>query len=905
MKGKSNFTAEEIKDICNLISEKLEADSEAQKIIRNKIRKIGFYASDFGLRGGYTVPDFLNAIGAKFQKPLKSWINRYKQLITNQIPEVHYNELYKWESIQHFQDNWSDNHDKSTILAYLKASFNKENNNLWSGSHFLPFTMLKVFAESYPEKTSDMFHVLFDEKKSLHERLEYFQKEAEEMITKLPKELKSHYQDERALMVYLTLRFPDKYYFYKNSMINNFCEITSFAPKPGRSKKFDYKVIDKYHEICDSIRLELEKQSDLISAHKSRLPDEIRFNDDNHILTQDFIYAVTTYLSDQLKHINLNGNSVFKISMGDFPEEEVTACVDLGIVLVHSGTKGKGRSSISQGEVFRLGIEEGDFFYLTKGSLPLLVGKFINESEKSTYKNYGNEGWLQRQFETIIKLEKPKRYTGTNKWWSPINNSTCIKIDSSEIPIANEELFKPYFNLSFIKDSENSNQALSINTMNSDLNQILYGPPGTGKTYHTVNRALSIIEGKPEEELKKENRPEIKRRFDDLVKSGRIVFTTFHQSMSYEDFIEGLKPLEPKTEGGNVIYKVENGLFKRIAVKADENFKLSIMKSEGKGKIPFETVFEELEARVEDAKLANQSLRLNLESSYFDIFDIVGHSIKMRTSTGTERNTMTKPTLERIYEAPENLDSIIKGGMRGYYRALVKWLEEVSPESVTEIKSPTLENYVIIIDEINRGNVSQIFGELITLIEKDKRYSMEEALQVTLPYSGARFSVPPNLYILGTMNTADRSVEALDVALRRRFTFEHMPPDYELADLNHPVGETGKTLADLLRVINDRIKFLKDEDHQIGHSYFLKKTTEEQLKETFAKNIIPLLKEYFYNDYSKIRLVLGNGFMQKVEMPKFPFKEHDQLDAEDSYILKRIDDSFDILEALKTTLAEH
>lgn len=166
------------------------------------------------------------------------------------------------------------------------------------------------------------------------------------------------------------------------------------------------------------------------------------------------------------------------------------------------------------------------------------------------------------------------------------------------------------------------------------------------------------------------------------------------------------------------------------------------------------------------------------------------------------------------------------------------------------------KNFVLIIDEINRGNVSQIFGELITLIEEDKRLGKDEALEVTLPYSKVKFGVPPNLFIIGTMNTADRSVEALDTALRRRFSFEEMPPKTKVVE---DKGFSDYARADIMKKINSRIEVLLDSNHTLGHAYFIK----ENFKSSFENEIIPLLQEYFYNDYGKIGLVLGKGFVRE------------------------------------------
>jgi 5-methylcytosine-specific restriction protein B len=184
----------------------------------------------------------------------------------------------------------------------------------------------------------------------------------------------------------------------------------------------------------------------------------------------------------------------------------------------------------------------------------------------------------------------------------------------------------------------------------------------------------------------------------------------------------------------------------------------------------------------------------------------------------------------------------------------------------------------MIIDEINRGNVSQVFGELITLIEEDKRFGKDERLPAKLPYSRSRFFVPPNLYVIGTMNTADRSVEALDTALRRRFCFIEMVPLYDLDGMEKVIADF--RVSDLLETINGRIEKLIDRDHRIGQSYFLGLESSDDLMKLFKHKVIPLLQEYFYGNYEKMGLVLGSGFIdklpdEKVKFARFPADEND------------------------------
>lgn len=264
---------------------------------------------------------------------------------------------------------------------------------------------------------------------------------------------------------------------------------------------------------------------------------------------------------------------------------------------------------------------------------------------------------------------------------------------------------------------------------------------------------------------------------------------------------------------------------------------------------------------------------------------IVKHPEGMRTYT------ISKPRLSKLNSAIKNLNDvsnindqfreIIGGSNSSAYWAVLNAIRKET-KKVKKIKgqrSFTFEEklevvndyqnyknlqgkpYVLIIDEINRGNVSQIFGELITLIEEDKRLGTEEELQVILPYSKKPFGVPANLYIIGTMNTADRSVEALDAALRRRFSFEEMPPNYDLEELNRVIG--GVQLSNLLKIINGRIEMLLDKDHLIGHSYFVKVKNIQDLQLAFQNKIIPLLQEYFFGDYGKIGLILGTKFFEE------------------------------------------
>ena len=306
-----------------------------------------------------------------------------------------------------------------------------------------------------------------------------------------------------------------------------------------------------------------------------------------------------------------------------------------------------------------------------------------------------------------------------------------------------------------MKETDNKNEIENDNEIIHEKNIILYGPPGTGKTYNTVYYAVAICENKAIEDVKKDSYSDVLKRYNDYKNSGKIEFTTFHQSYGYEEFIEGIKPcssIEEKNTNG-LEYSIVSGAFK----------------------------------------------------AFCDI-------VKEKKERGNK------------------------------------------------------ENSVFIIDEINRGNISKIFGELITLIEDTKREGEKEQISVKLPYSQELFSVPNNVYIIGTMNTADRSISLMDTALRRRFHFVEMMPDEKvLKDISIKDKEgkdSGIDMQEMVKKINERIEILYDREHTIGHALFLglvETSTVEKLASIFKKSIIPLLQEYFYEDYQKIQLILGDN----------------------------------------------
>ena len=423
------------------------------------------------------------------------------------------------------------------------------------------------------------------------------------------------------------------------------------------------------------------------------------------------------------------------------------------------------------------------------------------------------------------------------------------------------------------------------------LNQILFGAPGTGKTYHTKEIAVEIINGK-----KERNREEINKEYEELIEAGQIVFTTFHQSLSYEDFIEGIKP---ETIDGNVTYEVKDGIFKQLCSQAIEqkpkNSDIEIY--------DFDKGWNDLIAEVEQNFLSdsmlllpiltqdkgvyvteitdNGNLKIKPKNSRLDIDYIVSYNRAKKLQEAF-------PDLSVVKNIDKEFRSVIGGSNSTAYWAVLNFINNKIKENNRIIPDyEELKNHILIIDEINRGNVSAIFGELITLLEEDKRKGNPEHIEVKLPYSGDNFSVPNNVYIIGTMNTANRSVEALDTALRRRFSFVEMQSDPNELSKGENVKYKDVDLSKLLETINKRIEVLIDKDHQIGHSYFIGIQNIDDLRRTFKDKIIPLLEEYFYGDFGKIGLVLGGAFIKlaenQVAFPKNFTYEEDFLEDKKIY----------------------
>ena len=462
------------------------------------------------------------------------------------------------------------------------------------------------------------------------------------------------------------------------------------------------------------------------------------------------------------------------------------------------------------------------------------------------------------------------------------------------------------------------------------LNQILYGPPGTGKTYQVIDEALRVLDPAfLEAHPGQAQRSARKARYDALEREGRVTFVTFHQSFGYEDFIEGIKPVMKE---GQLHYDLEDGLFLR-AVKAAGG-ELADSGPHNAPRAPLwpqdvdpagkvwrlyidgtvlaspvrELSLKRNEIRIGSWGSAPRSLEeledddLNAQQLLFKDSIRNGDIVLLATGkdkigavgvvTGDYRFGPSETIFAFDYAHSRSVRWLAQDlhlsahevTGRGFAPPTLQRVRGVKPADVLQFlpaqeeETPTLSlppRHVLVIDEINRGNIAKVFGELITLLEHSKRAGASESLSVTLPLSKRILRVPQSLYVIGTMNTADRSLTQLDAALRRRFVFRPVWTEPEVLPVLD-VGGVKLDLRKLLHAINDRLEGLLSREQVIGHAYLLGlPATLGGVASALRERILPLLEEYFFEDWSRIREVLDDDhkpehlqFVRRVNTPQ-------------------------------------
>nr|WP_315424291.1 AAA family ATPase [uncultured Pedobacter sp.] len=856
------------------------------------------------LSGGDNTNLPLKALGftivAKNDDFFTSLIAEYKNRLKNVGLK---DELYKWKLVKNFKGRPDIN-----AIDFAKEVKGINFSNLVYG---IGIGAIKHLAESMSTEYKKCFEFLFDENFPLAERIKGFMSQVTALYrTLVPAENLSSHHDERTIATLLTYHNPEKYTFYKDSFYRVLCERLDIKPAAKGEKYSHYlSILEEF--ISDYI----QQDQELITLVNKQKDDSCYEDPSFNLLGQDILYTV-------LEKQNMTFSSMVEEIKAMLTDSEPANFK----IITKKIEKGKEAEWIKLGDsknIIRGSVAHYEISRDKKTNLICVALHFEEKSNNQRFKEViGNDLLPELYWDDWYKgysiFYKHRLSLDTNNLASEVLGYVEA-IDKEYGDIVRQVIESNFEVKEYVKSK-------LMNSVKYPKNQILYGPPGTGKTYHTINKALAIIENKTEEEINLEQRKELNKRFNEYIADGQIVFTTFHQSMAYEDFIEGIKPLKPQPEDSYTKYDIESGIFKRICQSAlTPNFQ--------KFNSAYNLLVEEL-SEVESLELKTprgKEFAVSLNSNG----NLNLHTGKERTKQGV----LTKENIERQINSEDKFL-----GWEGYFAGVITYLKN----KYSYAQNGVAKNFVLIIDEINRGNVSQIFGELITCIEDSKRLGSDEAIEVVLPYSKNKFGVPNNVYLIGTMNTADRSVEALDTALRRRFSFVEMLPKpslvspekmiwdlwwkYESVDwdevefaehersLHHLLGENdlivlpnnekdhiwdeikingidehvfddfkfNLNLKDLLERINLRLEKLLSRDHTIGHAFFLGIKNEDDLYSAFFNKIIPLLQEYFFGDYGKIGLVLGSDFVKEIGLDDRKLFADFKYDDEDLLLEKKV-----------------
>ncbi len=753
------------------------------------------------------------------EDPIIQLIARYRELIRETRLA---DELYKWRLVEKYKGR--PEVDAEDIRAEVLSV--KYSNLVYQ---IAPGVMRHILGER-PEEYREALRALFDENQPVETRIVDFQNEVLRIYRQLESKLGTHH-DERTISAMLTVKYPDRYTFYKDSFYRKFCDALSVEHKKRGGKFVHYlELVEGF--VNDYITEDTELL-ELVESFKT--PD--CYADTTHkILAQDILYQTLDKSTDV-------GYWVFQANPSHYDLADGLATgegIDTWTVTKHLKEIKAGDKVI----LWSTGPQAGCYALAEITQEPSEIGgEYVAGIDITD--NLVESPLLQPTVRATPGLEHLKAgtqgtvFSATKKQYELMRG--LISAEQHDTPAKGEEP-----------------RRVKVGYTGA-LNLILYGPPGTGKTYRTIDKAVAIIDG-----TSNDDHSANKRRFDELRKQGQIEFVTFHQNYGYEDFVVGISP---DITSGNLRFDRREGIFKQLVDRATQNWNSA---TSARDAVPdFNRVFNAFFSPLIQEEVKEIEVPLTRPGYGFKItnLDLENGRIKefVKQSGGTGHDLLVK-NIKAIFEGELDYGT---EGLGIYYNALNRKLKEFAKTLARPTDRQELKDFVLIIDEINRANISRVFGELITLLEDDKRLGRENEMKVTLPNGDRGFGVPPNLYVIGTMNTADKSIALIDIALRRRFEFEGFYPQY---------GQLDKKAAKLLSHLNDRIyEQKKSPDYLIGHAYFM---TGEPLHQVLRGKVIPLLIEYFSGKVNIIcDLFKGSGWNVSYDASRWTWDITEDKDA--------------------------
>ena len=728
---------------------------------------------------------------------MRELVKKYKTLInkTNNTDFID-EEIYKWKYVTDNQDA-----DPIEIIKYLI----KYNMNIYDRAR--DSQSWKTLIKDNPKGLGTVVNRLKDENVSLHKRLADFKAEMRDLFDGYS--FNSYANDERTAACFLSCWYPNTYTLYKDGdLYEPLCFYLGVKKKSAGSK------YEHFLELVRKLATIVQKDADLQSIFAEKTEGYVQ---SDLLIAQTIVWCVFSTRAQEL----LYGKSRNYWSGGVVwgPNNKTQEFISDNYWKI--GWKNKDDSNGAKQAWSNIEkVKPGDYlaFHSYGGHNDLTIHYLAEVTDKDT--DAGVLYIKKLPVDNYFKGKAPKMKKGN--WFGTLLQvtgknaiNTIFNLDEEEAKMIPEKIIE------------------YGSVLNSKKNVILQGAPGTGKTYSTASLALFIIGQKEPEAilgLDFNNHDKVMEKYEEYRQKEQIGFCTFHQSMDYEDFVEGLRP-EIVNDGAAVAYNVKPGIFKKMCDNASSSISDRVDN------------FEESWNKLVELLNNEETVSIPLKSKNKNI------SIGLNeTGTGLmeKPNTTSKYfSKDQLYNIYRGLPGVPAGGHDNYRKAIVTYMEQnlglkkyVAGMSATEDK-----NFVLIIDEINRGYVSKIFGELITLLEKDKRLGGDHPLKVKLPYSNeVDFGVPSNLYIIGTMNTTDRTTGTLDYALRRRFDFITLEADPSVLDSSIP--EARILFDDVKKFIEDKkLDDVDISDLMVGHSYFMSNSRGELINR-IRDEVIPLVKEY-------------------------------------------------------------